>query len=637
MRFLVVFLIAIGIVAFSSAQETAHEMDEVIVVNTRNQLTQYTINGNRIHDKLATDVGQLLLLFPGIQLKSYGGIGGLKTANFRAIGAGHTAVVTDFQQASSSQTGATDFSTIPADFVRQLRLVQQASTAVDLPIQCKLAGTMIVIETKHTQPVKKEPTAIGLQMGSFGLVEGTCFTAIQKNKWRFSASWKGRMANGSYPFTYLNGTTLVHEMRKNGDVKDQYGTFFVHYQANNKNTFELQLNENTYRKGLPGAVVFYNSTANQRLNGNLINGFVRHSYFSQKWDMQHSVGFTKNYLQYLDSNYLNQLGYLDNRFHNTQLDLEAQSCRKWTTRFKTLGGIQYRNEALVGDQLIQHPVRKSLTGILGITYQQFGLLSIQFGDQLITDGKTRKNYILPSLDWNFPFSNPHLIGLSIRQSMRQPTFNELYFQQVGNIQLKPESVDMATFRYVFSKKFRAFHWQSTSQFYISQIRNKILATPTKNLFIWSIQNIGLVHGYGGEFAQHVLIHLSKNKLEIHLNYSYQRALDLSSKQSATYKAQLSYTPKHSGTVEFAFATNNWRFFTVGTFQGARYSLNENIPANFLSAFFLVDLGTSYQFQHHDSQCTIRLAINNVTNNYYSYVRYFVMPGIQFNLHLSYAF
>ena len=39
------------------------------------------------------DMGDALKRFAGVQVKDYGGVGGMKTVNIRGLGAGHTGVV----------------------------------------------------------------------------------------------------------------------------------------------------------------------------------------------------------------------------------------------------------------------------------------------------------------------------------------------------------------------------------------------------------------------------------------------------------------------------------------------------------------------------------------------------------------
>ena len=55
-----------------------------------NQLLQ-----NEIQEMAAEDVGELIRKFAGVSLKSYGGLGGLKTISMRGLGANHSAIISD--------------------------------------------------------------------------------------------------------------------------------------------------------------------------------------------------------------------------------------------------------------------------------------------------------------------------------------------------------------------------------------------------------------------------------------------------------------------------------------------------------------------------------------------------------------
>ena len=116
------------------------EIEEVILIGKSVDSTRiYRLDEKRILAKNACDVGDLMRLFPGVQVTSYGGIGGLKTANFRSLGAGQTSVVFDYQAQSTTQSGATDLGLIPADFISEIAVIQQASTDILLPIKSKLS------------------------------------------------------------------------------------------------------------------------------------------------------------------------------------------------------------------------------------------------------------------------------------------------------------------------------------------------------------------------------------------------------------------------------------------------------------------------------------------------------------------
>lgn len=638
-RILLIATIGIFSTPWASAQGTEQEIEEVIVRSDAvSENVQLRLDQKRIENKLATDVGQLLILFPGMQLKSYGGVGGMKTASFRSLGAGHTSVVLDYQTLSTTQGGATDLGLIPSDFVLSIDLVQQASTSPLLPIHSKLAGSILSIQTKHLdQSERKEQFSIGFQTGSFGLYEGLIFTAKKWKKWSISASGKGRRIEGTYPFSYKNGTTLIKTQRENSDVSDVYGTFTAQYAPSNKHTFYVQTNVNYYDKGLPGAVIFYNETADQRLNGNQFDGNLRHLFQTKRFQWHTTCSYQQQYLRYLDSSYLNAAGFLDNRFFSQQWEAQSQVRITIARRAQLLFGSSIRNEQLTAASLTQDPNRITSESLIGFSYSRFGKLSAQLGFMAVNENTRQTFQWLPSADWSYSFNNKLLLGFSLRHSMRLPTFSELYYQQIGNNQLQPEQANLASLR--LSRNFQTKHWsaQTLLQPYFAHVTNKIIAIPTKNLFIWSILNIGKTAAYGTECTEQIRYSLPKGMLGLNINYTFQYAIDITDKNTETYRHIISYSPLHSGSAELSYTKGNWSIFSLLTYQGQRYALNENIDANLLDAFWLLDLGASMRWKWKKNTFSTRLNINNVTNNYYSYIRYFIMPGIHFNLKLSYAF
>ena len=63
------------------------------------------------------DMGDALKRFAGVQVKDYGGVGGMKTVNIRDLGAGHTGVTYDGVQVGDCQSGQVDLSRFTLDNV----------------------------------------------------------------------------------------------------------------------------------------------------------------------------------------------------------------------------------------------------------------------------------------------------------------------------------------------------------------------------------------------------------------------------------------------------------------------------------------------------------------------------------------
>lgn len=596
-----------------------------------------------IQRRLATDAGQLLTLFPGIQLRSYGGLGGMKTVSFRSLGAGHTSIVLDRFALSQTQSGQTDLGQLPVDFIRNLSVVHNAGTSTSFPIHSKLAGQIIAIESRHLPDSEKDSFQlnVGAQAGSFGQLDGHFLVSQRLKKWRFSLSGKGRTFDGRYPFTYRNGNTEVRTRRTNGDLKDVFGTATISWIPTSKTTVHLAWSGAHFDKGLPGAVVFYNEAAGQRLYGANYMLNVRHRFSGTRWSGATTAAFQQNSLDYVDSNYLNALGYLHSHFLARQIEAQTQWNRHMSKKSELLFGAGFRQETLQSASLMGTPERLTADVIAAVTIRTTGILNLQLGAQSIQDerpqGRKQLTVLLPSADWVFRLGKNSSVAAAYRYTVRQPSFNELYYNQTGNDDLRPEKAQLASVRFENGHSGERWLFRTSAQPFYVFTTDKILAIPTKNLFIWSILNIGKSQAFGLEATEKINRAFKGSTLSLSLNYTFQYTEDLSDPNSPTYRHLLSYSPLHSGTAELSYERKKYGVSALATYQGERYVLNENIPANLLEDFLLLDISAFYSVRmgKKDRKLTLRAALNNVTNNYYSYIRYFVMPGRNFTVRLSY--
>ena len=57
--------------------------------------TRQSLNGKELQSLSSTSVADALKYFAGVQIKDYGGLGGLKTINVRSLGAQHVGIYID--------------------------------------------------------------------------------------------------------------------------------------------------------------------------------------------------------------------------------------------------------------------------------------------------------------------------------------------------------------------------------------------------------------------------------------------------------------------------------------------------------------------------------------------------------------
>lgn len=594
-----------------------------------------------IESQLAADLGQLTLFFPGVQLKSYGDIGGMKTVQFRSLGAGHSTFIQDYQQLATSQSGQADLSQIPAEFIHSLALISLNPTNVYIPVSAKLAGNILFMQSQllhHSND--KSGAKLSVQLGSFKQYQGTLFGKIYSKKMNWAASGKMRSYDGNYPFTYKNGNTLEHTTRLNNGLFEYYGNLIGEYRIKNKHKLRLLINANHYKKELAGAVIFYNPSIDQYLSGYAFGTGIQHELVLKK-----SLFFTRfNYqyqaLQYVDSSYLNNQGYLDNRYYSQQIDGDFQWKKQLSTNWAAALGGGLSIENVQSKTLPNTPNRTTVPGFIGLERTGVFNFSLQIGQQFVAQNNHNQGnnwHFLPALAAGFKLGKAHLLQVILKSTLRQPSFSEMYYQQIGNTNLKPENAALASLRYNFDKIIKRWQTNLILEPYFTRVNNKILAIPTKNLFIWSIQNIGRTQAFGIEATFQNGIQLKHHLLSFRTNYTFQYATDVSDKNSAVYGNILSYSPLHTGAVQVAYSWKNVYLFVSGNAMSSRYTLNENKPAYLITGFYSIDAGINYKHTLKKGQFGVNFQLKNLTNNYYSYIAYFILPGINGTIRLTYEF
>ena len=112
MLFLVVAALPAG--AQQVFPDTTRYLREVTVeaqripVNTQASSPTQTLTASDLSRLPSLDVGEALKHLAGLQVRDYGGVGGMKTVDVRGLGSQHTGVVYDGVQVGDCQTGQVD-------------------------------------------------------------------------------------------------------------------------------------------------------------------------------------------------------------------------------------------------------------------------------------------------------------------------------------------------------------------------------------------------------------------------------------------------------------------------------------------------------------------------------------------------
>ena len=94
-------------------------IDEVTVTArrdaSRDLLPVQTLTGEQLERMSALSVADAIRYFSGVQIKDYGGVGGLKTVNIRGMGTQHVGVFYDGIELGNAQNGQIDLGRFSLD------------------------------------------------------------------------------------------------------------------------------------------------------------------------------------------------------------------------------------------------------------------------------------------------------------------------------------------------------------------------------------------------------------------------------------------------------------------------------------------------------------------------------------------
>lgn len=599
----------------------------------------YLLNEERLKNLAVTDIGSALKIIPGVQLKDYGGIGGIKTVSYRSLGANQTGVIVDGNKLTNAQSGSINLSAFELFGLQEIRFTSGQVSDKNTSASSYLLTNSISVSSLLAQ----KPTKINLQFVSNSssinsFENGILYQQPFGKNFFIGAQSIVKFGSGAYNYAYPISGIEGNQKRENSNLLN-YKLKVQGGFDNEKSKLLLTANYYNNEQELPGAVVLYNPSNDQKLWNEeyriVANYFLKFEKTKINFNAFHQNYFTR----YFDPNFLNMAGFIDANYYQTNTGggvLLHHKILKSKQDFFYGSDLIY--SSLNGNNLALTPSRIENNSVLGLSgnlgqFKYAANLTVQLiqDNQKSTGVSTINNFSKASpflsLAW-LPFKKQVLrLRAFYKRSFTMPSFNDLYYNFIGNTNLKPEAAHVFNFGITYAKSIKQFRFELTTDFFYNKISNKIIAIPTKDLFNWSMQNIGKTQAQGIDING--LIAWQKNRTIITLNgsYSYNQSLDKTSETSSTYNAQIPYTPFHSANGSIAI---DWKKFVLSTnllYSGFRYTLNENIYANYLAPYTDITIVLSKKISlKNNSEIYFSASAHNVLNKNYEIIKSFPMPG-----------
>lgn len=635
-------------------------LQEVIIQSLRSKKSELTspvpvqsLSGIELRRLNSLSVADALRFFSGVQLRDYGGIGGIKTLDVRSMGVNHSTVFYDGLKIGNAQNGQIDLGQFSLVNLEKISLYNAQNNTLLIPAEAYASGATLFLETKKPLFKNREKTHLqsGIKIGSFGLINPS-FSFQQKLSQTLSGIISGEWisANGEYPFRYKNNFYDTTAIRKNAGIESFRIEATLLNKMRDSSEWILKFYNYHSKRGLPGAVVANHFENYQTLwNDNLFIQSVYHKKWNPKFESKVRFKFSSDHTRYLDPTFANQAGKLDNKYdeksYYVSLSNEYRLDSNWSFAFST----DYKSSEMKANlNQFAYPTRNTWLWALTTQWKnnritiQGNLLGTRVNEYTKESyNHTSFNQYSPALSFSWkplPNDNWRIRGF-YKNIFRMPTFNDLYYTLIGNAKLKPEYVTQFNLGLTYSalvSRASTTLLSFTVDAYKNFVKDKIVALPNNTLFRWSMMNMGKVEITGVDFAGHLDILFGELSVAVGLNYTFQNALD-AEPNSYTYKNRVPYVPQHYATFTTGF---NWNQFNLNysfIYTGERYNRPAAIPDNLLPSWVTHDVSLGKKWNLKNSQISLSGEILNIGNQFYDVILNYPMPGRNYRISLNYEF
>ncbi len=591
--------------------------------------------------------------FAGTQVKDYGGIGGMKTVSVRNLGAHHTAVSYDDVTISNTQAGQIDISRFTLDQVESITLAVGNDDDWLQSARHYASGGVLSIKSQR-QGRDGEHLELKVRGASFDYISPS-FRYWQPLDSGTTLTLNGSFmrADGTYPYTLVNGMEKTREKRHNSDIASWQGEANLYHTWSNRSQLDVKTYWYHSGRGLPGAVILYKDAGNERLwDEDFFTQAVYTTPLSQSLTLKARMKYTHSWNQYEDTDVKYENGL--RRDVARQNEYYGSAVIGWRpTDWLSLAlaeDLSYndlRSNISISDNLTDPPYPKRTTSLTALSahldWQRLradASLVGTFATETVKAGKQPddRRKLSPAVSVSYRLlSDGHLfLRAMYKNTFRLPTFNDLYYIRMGNTGLRPENAHEVNAGVTWSGQ--PVRWlkylTATVDGYLNRVTDKIVAFPST--YVWKMANFGRVVIKGVDFtlATELPLFQTGKSEDISLlltgAYTYLRAED-KEERSSTYNHQLPYTPRQSGNMSVLLRTP-WVHVGYNIFaQGKRWSNVQSTPQYALNAYWEHTVSLSHEFKFKHFRLDIQATAHNLTDDQYEIIKYYPMPGRSFSV------
>lgn len=574
--------ISIANTALEPVKVTAKGFDSSLYTETTDINTIY------INELLAaqSSLADILSDVAGIQISQYGGPSQNTTLQIDGINLKNTLVLLDGQIIGSATLGQASLNRIPVSQIEKIEILKGSGSA--LYGSSAMGGVINLIS-------KREQKNISVSSGSF-------------NTQRIDANYRT-----SYGKNIQTGLTA--NFQESEGINSRLGTYFDYSTSENKE-FDRDKDGNT-NKALSG---FFNISPSNKLT-------IENSFFFNQSELEYDATGGDDQSEYKNSqintkvktkyNNVNLLAFASRQTDSSSnfgVNNSKETADTFTTvshnlnlqaqirndNLEVITGIDWKEDDISDSELSSDYEKNTINNISAFSQASFRAhphALISFGAR-VDEHSSFGDHTTYNTSLSSSFEN-HRITLTAETGFKAPTFNDLYYPNSGNPDLKPEESIQRSLRYSYQSSSREF----SAKVYQTDLDNLIAWAPTQaNPNIWQPSNINESEIKGWR--------LSLTEYWSDIFTSSLSATRTISKNIADNK-ELALTPEYSVKAKFTITSGSLLLSSSINHVGDKLNSSRSEK---LDSYTLIDLSANYKF---NSSLNSSLLIKNITDKDYT--------------------
>ena len=396
--------------------------------------TVSVVGAHQIEEQQIHAAGDVLRQVPGVEINQSGSAGNQTDVSIRGSTAAETLILIDGVDVNSGATGGFDIADVTSDDLAHVEVVRGAGGA--LYGSSAIGGVVNLITREGSGPLKLSYDGEGGNR------------ATQRQALVFDGA-EGRLAY-SGALSYFSTTAF---RPRNASFDDLSGVLRLdyHLSPDTKFTgFARYIRSNVSLVNFSNFLTPVDPNAHQRNEFMLYNGVVTHQ-FSDRLDGRMNIFFVRNDLRVNDTPFPANLSFERDRVPDETRGTNMELHYKWGEGFRSLAGFNFKDRWVRSAHLFDtvtpptqsftafHARRQEYAGYLEQEGRLFDGLMLVTGGVRVDGNSDFGVEVSPSWTVAIPLER---WGVTLRGSysegFRAPSFNELFFPDFGNPNLKPE-------------------------------------------------------------------------------------------------------------------------------------------------------------------------------------------------------